>query len=518
MSEPQNDKPIVFSLKPEHAKMKVDPELARRLASGEVTYEEVMETTSRVATERESFTQFDRHFDCIALDGARALSLAIKEQFGTAEVQLSPFAALFGNSAISYSFETKLGVFEEIPWGPLKLHGLDGSVVTCASHPGSDGNERLTLHIEVRKKDIPRINALVSRVNELLRTGSVYRGAAIALDFNPAERVAHGASPVRRPKFITTGLVKPEQLVFSRHIEVQVENYLRTPLAAGIAALKEDGIPGKRVVLLGGPHGTGKTCLLATLGELATENGHTYIEIASADHLLTTIQWSERLEGPESMVVIVCEDVDAVVRGERTLKMNELLEAVDGVRAKKRNLMIVLTTNYPEAIHSGFIRTGRVNAYINVEEPDAEAVGRLIQLYGGSLLEPGIDLSAVGEKLAGHKASTVADVVQDAKLARRTRWVKNGKKGELGPITTQDLLDAITAKKPHFDLMARENLKPQVFTFDDYLREMLRQEHQKAEGYTLDQMDPSGREQKVQRIHGNGTTASPLLPAPASPA
>jgi len=422
-----NDKPIQFSLKPEHANMKIDPALAARLASGDATYAEVMETTAKVATERESFTKFDRHFECIALDGARALSIAIKEQFGHAEVKLHPFAAMFGDDAVSHSFEIAFNKFEEIPWGPLKLHGLDGMIATCASHPGADGNERLTLHINVRRKDMPRIDALVARIHELLKTGSVYKGKAIELDFNPIELVREGAPPVRRPKFIMTGMVRPEELVFSRHIETQIENYLRTPISMGIDALREDNIPRKRVVLLGGGHGTGKTCLLGTIGELCTTSGQTYIEIKSADHLLAAIQWSERLEAQDSGVVIVCEDVDPVVRGERTLKMNELLEAIDGVRAKKRNVTIVLTTNYPEAIHSGFIRTGRVNSYIRVEEPDAEAVGRLVQLYGRGMLDPNIDLNAIGEKLANAEYEVgdahARDAHQPAPPSRN--WVEN---------------------------------------------------------------------------------------------
>jgi transitional endoplasmic reticulum ATPase len=126
------------------------------------------------------------------------------------------------------------------------------------------------------------------------------------------------------------------------------------------------------------------------------------------------------------------------------------------VDSKDSEIILVLTTNEVENIHQGMLRPGRLDAVIAVERPDAEAVTRLMRLYGRGLIDETEDLTRIGMELAGSTPAVVREVVERAKLTALSLSDQPLKlTGEALLISAQTmkghlmLLNKKTPKEPH---------------------------------------------------------------------
>jgi SpoVK/Ycf46/Vps4 family AAA+-type ATPase len=78
--------------------------------------------------------------------------------------------------------------------------------------------------------------------------------------------------------------------------------------------------------------------------------------------------------------VVFYEDVDVLTAEADAERVQQLLEAFDGIRRKGEPVRVVLTSNYPERIHKGLIRPGRIDAAIKIDRPDAGAIRKLVAM------------------------------------------------------------------------------------------------------------------------------------------
>jgi transitional endoplasmic reticulum ATPase len=111
--------------------------------------------------------------------------------------------------------------------------------------------------------------------------------------------------------------------------------------------------------------------------------------------------------------------------------MDEILNLIDGIDTKNSNIIVVLTTNDLDAINPAMIRPGRLDAVIDVTPPDAQAVEKLLRLYGGTAINPETDLTDAGRVLAGNIPAVIAEVVKRAKLAELRRLQPGQKVSQL---------------------------------------------------------------------------------------
>lgn len=457
--QPDKEKPNMASIEKNDAKMKITEKgnkvvevitlygkakIDEDLNLKNSTYEEAFDLIARRATDLEAMVEVNERIVGEPLDCMVAFRKALDQKFGWTD--LRGFPGFFGITPPSM-ITVEIGVNDsiQVPWGVIKIPGIEGELSPCAGHPTDDGSPTLSFHGAVKKKNRQEIADLVKLAHGILREESIYKGKALSVSFNSEADTGHGAPPTRTPKFMDLSHVNPDEVVFSKTTQELVEVSLLEPIQ-GTQSCIDNGIPLKRTILFAGGYGLGKSMMLSSLGKIAPLNGWTYVHIDSVENLKEAILFCKQYEP----AVLVTEDIDQVVSGERTIKMNEILELIDGVTAKGRKLLIVMTTNHPENINPAMLRAGRIDSYIEVTPPDAKAAIKLVRQYGRGLVSEDENLDNIGAILDGHKPSVIAEVVQRSKMAaqRRTRI-----QGVELSVNDADLVVAFNSMKSHLKLM-----------------------------------------------------------------
>lgn len=372
--------------------------------------------------------------DCFIWDGANALNTVLERTYGW-----SPTSA--GNSSINV--EVAYGVTKAVPWGSFDLPNIKGRIET--SYTRKNGRFIFQLEAKVQRQHEHAVKKVFADVQAEVRANSIYRGKAIKLRMRDEDG---DVMPLPMVEFLNTDAIKPEQLIYSKDVMQQVETNLFTPIRR-VHDLIANNIPVKRGVLLAGTYGTGKTLAATVASRVAVDAGITYIYIPHAAELADAVQLAKQYQSPAC--VVFCEDVDRVLAGERDQEMDDILNIIDGIDTKSANIMVILTTNDIRSINPAMLRPGRLDGVVEVTEPDAEAVNRLIRYYGGEAVAADADLSEASKVLAGNIPATIAEVVKRAKLAQMSL----GKTGDpLGKLDGDGLLIAAKSMSGQLKLLA----------------------------------------------------------------
>lgn len=362
----------------------------------------------------EETVELNETFAAFPWDGANALEHVLVEMFGWAPSETKP-GGFFRPPQPPQLISVEIGPGEvrQVAWGMFSLPTVDGTIECTTGNV--DGGIRFALEATVKRKDEQTIKKLFANVREYLRTNSIYRGKAIKLRFRDDRG---NTLPMPEPKFIDTSVIDPAELIYTREIESSIETNLFTPIKR-VADCIANGIPVKRGVMLGGDYGTGKTLGARVAAKHAVEHGLTYVTVLRADELDDAIKFAKLYSEPAC--VLFCEDIDRTMSGDRTVKIDDILNTLDGVDSKHMNLITVLTTNHLDNINAAMLRPGRLDAIIEVTAPDAEAVERLVRRVAGSSLDATTDISSAAAKLAGNVPAVITEVVKRAKLSQLSR-------------------------------------------------------------------------------------------------
>jgi ATP-dependent 26S proteasome regulatory subunit len=130
--------------------------------------------------------------------------------------------------------------------------------------------------------------------------------------------------------------------------------------------------------------------------------------------------------------------------------MDALLNTLDGVDTKGKEIITVFTTNHIETINPAILRMGRVDTCVRVDPPDASAAVKLVQKYGRGLINSQTNFNEVGKKLAGRIPAFIREVTERAKIAAIAR-LKGG--NITGKVLEADIMAAAIAMEPHADLL-----------------------------------------------------------------
>lgn len=352
-------------------------------------------------------------FDVFPWDGAVCLHNVLNERYGWAAAV--PTRVDFGlffqeNPPKLISIECGPHRTMQVPWGSFLIPNVRGVLETQAVR--KNGRFVFAITAKVKRSDEREVQALFNDLRIATETTSIYRGQAIRIRF----RTDDGKQlPMPEPRFIDTAPIRPEMLVYNDAVQRAVNTNLFTPITRAQDCI-DNGIPVKRGVILGGTYGTGKTLAAAVASKLAVQHGVTYIYVPRADELKDAIEFAKQYQSPAS--VVFCEDIDRAAAGERSVKMDDLLNTIDGIDSKNNNIIVVLTTNDMSKINPAMLRPGRLDAVIEVTKPDAKAVEKLLRLYAGPTLPESEDLTEAGKALAGNIPAVVAEAVKRAKLAQ----------------------------------------------------------------------------------------------------
>ncbi len=377
----------------------------------------------------EKTTQFDRKFKYRPWDVAAATARAIKELTGMSGVGIRTFS-FFGSTppemkTINVSHDEVM----QVPWGNLYVPLFDGTLTLSSTRDPEYGMLGV-VYVECRKKHRHAVNGLFKLIENQLETASIYRGKA----FNGAED----------PEFIDLGGIDETQIVYTEEVMSQLEANVWAPLRY-TQALKDNGVPLKRSVLLTGPYGTGKTLGAFLTAKEAGANGWTFVYCRPGQDDLSTVMQTARLYEP---AVVFFEDVDTISSSDDTDTVTKLLDTFDGITAKGTELMVLLTTNHPEKIHKGMVRPGRLDAVIQIGSLDRSAFEKLIKATVAEELLGDIDFDKVAEAMTDFLPAFVRESIDRTK---RYAIARTG--GTIDELTTDDFVNAAVGLRPQLDMM-----------------------------------------------------------------
>jgi cell division protease FtsH len=297
----------------------------------------------------------------------------------------------------------------------LFLPGPGLALATAELAPGEDRRATLLAALSGGIGEDAASPARLVQLNTRLDFATARAALELMADM-PASPVSAVAAP--------EGFVLPGQPALELLLREQVLDVLHRP--AEYARL---GVSWPGGVLLAGPPGCGKSFAAA---QLATFLGWTLHEISVAG---VGSMWLH--ETPRQLArafaqaaasapgVILLEELDALGRkregehGPGVEEVNTLLREVE--TAAQRRLLVIGTTNRLDAIDRALLRRGRFDLVFTMDYPDAAAAAAMLQaLLGERPHATGMDVAAIGRRLARRPASDLAWVVdQAARMAVR---------------------------------------------------------------------------------------------------
>lgn len=410
-----------------------------------MSYANVIELVRRRMQYEQETVTINETFNAFPYDGAYGLEAVLTQMFGWAPTKTKPGGFFQPPQPPQVvTIDIGYGQTATVPWGQFNLPTVDG-VLECDVNR-KDGMIRFALTATVKRKDEATVLDLYARLRAYLASNSIYRGKAIKLRF----RDDNGkALAMPEPKFMDTARVNPDALIYSRDVQRSIETNLFTPIQR-VQDCIANGISIKRGVMLGGEYGTGKTLAALVASKLSVDNGLTFIYVMRADELDDAIAFAKLYGNPAA--VLFCEDIDRSMKGERTVKIDDILNTIDGIDSKTLNLITVLTSNHLDQINPAMLRPGRLDAIIEVTPPDAEAAERLIRFYAGEAIDPDTDLTEAGKRLAGTIPAIIAEVVKRAKLSQLAAQPRGS---IVRKLTSEALADAAFTMATQQELLKR---------------------------------------------------------------
>jgi hypothetical protein len=363
---------------------------------------EAIEWLAALEKEQETIIVVSEQIDAYPWDGARALTLAIKQKYGFSKTSSVPWAP-----SRMISVATDVATFESVAWGSFALPGIEGELQTSQARK-DNGQIVFSLNARVPKKHASAIKELAQLTRDILKTESIYRGKAVRFAMDD------DGDPLP-PTFVDLSRVNPQELVFSAEVQEQIDTTIFAPINRRDWC-KALGIPFKRGVCLLGAYGVGKTLAVYVAAQMAKARGITFVLVEDPETLPQALNFARQY----SPAVVAVEDIDRVTR-ERDDTCNGIMDALDGVEAKDTDVMVLFTSNHADHIHEAMRRPGRIDTFIKVLAPDAPAVDRLLRLYGRGLIAADENLSEPCRMLAGQIPAVVREVVERAKLAAVAR-------------------------------------------------------------------------------------------------
>ncbi|KAI8813559.1 pachytene checkpoint protein 2 [Cladochytrium replicatum] len=214
-----------------------------------------------------------------------------------------------------------------------------------------------------------------------------------------------------------------DSLIFDTNIPKRLLDYISMALTFADRSIDSNIITFNKVMLLHGPPGTGKTSLCRALaqklairlseryayGRLVEINSHSLFSkyFSESGKLVGKMfqQLNKLVDNEESFVVVLVDEVESLTAARKTSisglepsdavrVVNALLTQIDNLRRRK-NVLILTTSNIQESIDEAFIDRADIKQYIG--PPSAKAIYAIFcscisELMQRGMIQPSIQL------------------------------------------------------------------------------------------------------------------------------
>lgn len=410
-----------------------------------MTYQQAIKILRRMHEESETVTSYTQAFNYRPHDGAYATFMVLRERYGMVMGEI--IRSMFGDKPPEL-INVKIGVgkTEQVPWGLISVPTLDGTeMMLCGRHTDSEGQPIFDLHVQAPRKHRREIEAIFAEIERFLQENSIYRGKAV-----------HG---VQNLDFLDLAAFNADEIALSDEVLESLEGNVWSILRYA-DIMRAEGMPLRRSVLLHGPFGTGKTSVGMMTGQIAVENGWTFISAkAGRDNIADVMQLAKQYQP----AVVFFEDLDtqaqATNNGSRT---SELLDVFDGIATKGIEIVLVMTTNHVDRVQKGMMRPGRLDVLVEIAELDRNGTERLIKaVVAEGKLDPTIDYDVVYEAMQGFLPAFVRGAVD---RARSFAIARTGRPDFV--LTTEDLVKSAISFRPQFKALQEAKEADKVPTLD----------------------------------------------------
>jgi ATPase family protein associated with various cellular activities (AAA) len=402
-------------------------------------------------------TDFQRVFKYRPWDVAFCAWNVMRNTFGAAYHKDRTVKTMFGPmKAPPQWLDISVGPGETlaVPWGNFILPHLPDVTFELDQQYNEEEGWFGVMNASGPKRWRHAVHGVFELVERELGERSLYRGRAF--------------DGRQTPQFLDLSKIDPDRMVYSQDVLTQLEASLWGALRYR-ETLAESGVPFKRATLLHGQFGVGKSMAINRTGQVAQDEGVTFILVRPGRDDLREAMSTAKMYQP---AIVAFEDVDTLAdAGKESEKISEILDLFDGIEAKNSDIMLVLTTNHVEKLHKGMMRPGRLDAIITIGAPDAAGIRKLIEVNIGYRLADDIVWDRVAEAMDGYLP---AFVVEAAQRAIRYTISRNGGFLNGAKLTTDDLVAAAEGLRPQYDLMqdAKESkMRPSI---DDAFRHVIR--------------------------------------------
>ncbi|MCX8207864.1 MAG: AAA family ATPase, partial [Methanothrix sp.] len=225
------------------------------------------------------------------------------------------------------------------------------------------------------------------------------------------------------------------------------------------------GIDPPKGILLYGPPGTGKTMLAKAV---ANESDAYFISVNGPEIMSKYYGESEKalrdiFEEAEknAPAIIFLDELDSIApkRGEVTGEVErrvvaQLLSLMDGLKERK-NVLVIGSTNRPEALDIALRRPGRFDREIELGVPDFEGRKEIFQIHTrGMPLADDVNIEEFAELTYGFVGADIAAVCREAAMNALRRILPEIDLDE--PTIPKEILDRLVVQRVDFEAALRE--------------------------------------------------------------
>lgn len=361
------------------------------------------------ATAENTSKDYERVFRCRPGDGALAARRVMLTLFGTAGVGKA-IQTFFGTRPPK-EITVEIGldeygnpITEQAPWELLEFAPLEGTLYFGAVDDSELG-PLFKITANVKLKYATELRGFFALLDAEVRENSIYKGKSIR--------------GTRDPKFIN--LKRDLGIVYTRAVELALHQavlrVIKYPdaLRAAMPPIKTNP-----KVLLYGTYGTGKSEAGRMTAQVANEHGYTFVAFESGTGTLQDLDSALKTARLLAPAVVFVEDIDTFARtnngADPEKQQVQMLEMLDGLSSKGGDVIVLMTTNRPEALPKGMQRAGRISAMIEITYLDREATERLFQTVCGDQLGK-VDYDVLFDTFQHYPPAFIRQAIDDARQA-----------------------------------------------------------------------------------------------------